>query len=128
MSIIQAGMIGIVGVILILQFKNGKSEYGIYLTIAVSLMLFFGMSGKLSSISETIRTIGNAVNVDALYIQTMLKMLGIVYVTEFATGICKDAGYQTIATQIEIFAKLTLLGLSMPVLEALVQTIQRFLT
>lgn len=128
MSIIQAGMIGIVGVILILQFKNGKSEYGIYLTIAVSLMLFFGMSGKLSSISETIRTIGNAVNVDALYIQTMMKMLGIVYVTEFATGICKDAGYQTIATQIEIFAKLTLLGLSMPVLEALVQTIQRFLT
>ena len=127
MSIVQAAMIGIVGVILILQLKNGKSEYGIYLTIAVSLLLFLGMSGKLSSISETIRTIGNAVNVENLYVETMMKMLGIVYVTEFASGICKDAGYQTIAGQIEIFAKLTLLGLSMPVLEALIQTVGRFL-
>lgn len=127
MGIVQAAMIGIVGVILILQLKNGKSEYGIYLTIAVSLLLFFGMSEKLSSISETIRTIGNVVNVEELYVKTMMKMLGIVYVTEFAAGICKDAGYQTIAGQIEIFAKLTLLGLSMPVLEALIQAVGRFL-
>lgn len=127
MSIIQAAMIGIVGVFLILQLKNGKNEYGIYLTIAISLILFFGMSGRLASITETIQTIGNALNVESLYVRTMLKMLGIVYVTEFASGICKDAGYQTIAGQIEIFAKLTLLGLSMPILEALIQTIQQFL-
>lgn len=127
MGITQAAMIGIVGVILILQLKNEKSEYGIYLTIAVSLLLFFGMSGKLATISETIQRIGDAVNIDGFYLQTLLKMLGIVYVAEFASGICKDAGYQTVAGQIEIFAKLTLLVLSTPVLEALLLTIQQFL-
>lgn len=127
MSITQAAMIGMVGVLLSLQLKSGKSEYGIYLTIVVSLLLFFGMSGKLASISETIRTIGNAINVDDFYVQTMMKMLGIVYIAEFSAGICKDAGYQTVAGQIEIFAKLTLLVLSMPVLEALILTVQQFL-
>lgn len=127
MGIMQAAMIGIVGVILILQLKNEKSEYGIYLTIAVSLLLFFGMSGKLATISKTIQRIGEAVSVDGFYIQTLLKMLGIVYVAEFASGICKDAGYQTVAGQIEIFAKLTLLVLSTPILEALLLTIQQFL-
>lgn len=127
MSITQAAVAGIAGVILILQLKNGKSEYGVYLTIAVSLILFFGMSGKLKTIANTINTIGNAVNIDDFYVQTLMKMLGVVYVAEFASGICKDAGYQTISSQIEIFAKLTLLVLSMPVLEALLLVIQEFL-
>ena len=54
-------------------------------------------------------------------------MIGITYVAEFATGICKDAGYQTIANQIEIFTKLTILTFSMPVLEVLLLTIKDFL-
>ena len=61
------------------------------------------------------------------YMKAILKMLGVTYVSEFASAICRDAGYQTIASQIEIFAKLTILALSMPVLEALLVTIQGFL-
>ncbi|MFP9036153.1 SpoIIIAC/SpoIIIAD family protein [Enterococcus faecalis] len=49
------------------------------------------------------------------------------YIAEFATGICKDAGYSTIGSQIEIFSKLTILALSMPILEALLVTIKEFL-
>lgn len=127
MTIMQAAMAGMVGVLLILQLRSGKSEYGIYLAIAVSLILFFGMSGKLKVIAETISTISNAINIDDFYMKTLLKMLGVVYIAEFASGICKDAGYQTISGQIEIFAKLTLLVLSMPVLEALILVIRRFL-
>ena len=54
--------------------------------------------------------------------------LGITYVAEFSAGICKDAGYQTIALQIEIFGKLAVLVLSMPVLMALLNTIKDFLS
>ena len=127
MTMIQAALTGIVGVLLILQLKSGKSEFGICLAIGISLILFFGMSGKLASIAETIHTISNAIHIDDYYIKTLMKMLGVVYVAEFASGICKDAGYQTISTQIEIFAKLTLLVLSLPVMEALLLVIQRFL-
>ena len=127
MSMIQIACLGVMGVLLALQFKSGKSEYGIYLSIAVSLVLFFSMSGKLEIIVETIDTISGFIRVDNVYITTMLKMLGVAYVAEFASGICRDAGYQTIAGQIEIFAKLSILALSMPVLKALLLTIQEFL-
>jgi len=127
MSIVQIACLGVMGALLALQFKSGKSEYGIYLSIAVSLVLFFSMSGKLEIIVETMETIGGFVHVDNVYITTMLKMLGVTYIAEFASGICRDAGYQTIAGQIEIFAKLTILALSMPVLKALLLTIQEFL-
>ena len=127
MNIAQIAGIGVVGTLLALQFKSGRSEYGTYLGIAVSLLLLFGMSGKLGVITETLDVIGSFAKVDDTYMKAILKMLGVTYVAEFASGICKDAGYQTIASQIESFAKLTILALSMPVLEALLFTIRDFL-
>lgn len=127
MTIIQIALIGVFGTLLALQFKSGKSEYGIYISIAVSLLILFGMSGKLSVITDTIDTIGSYIRVENVYITAMLKMLGIAYLAEFASGICKDAGYQTVAGQIEIFAKLSILALSMPVFTALLETIKEFL-
>lgn len=127
MSIIQMAGVGVVGTLLALQFKNGKNEYAIYTVIAVSMVLFYGMKDKLESIQETVSTISSMVNINTDYISILLKMIGITYVAEFATGICKDAGYQTIANQIEIFTKLTILTFSMPVLEALLLTIKDFL-
>lgn len=127
MSIIQMAGVGVVGTLLALQFKNGKNEYAIYTVIAVSLVLFYGMKDKLELIQDTVSAINSMVNIDTDYVAILLKMIGITYVAEFATGICKDAGYQTIASQIEIFAKLTILTFSMPVLEALLLTIKNFL-
>ena len=57
----------------------------------------------------------------------MLKMIGITYISEFSSSICKDTGYQTIAVQIEVFSKLTILAMGMPILLALLETIQEFL-
>ena len=127
MSIIQIAGMGVVGTLLALQFKSGKSEYGIYTIIAISLVLFYGMKDRLTIIEQTMQTIGSLITMNSSYIQILLKIIGVTYISEFATGICKDAGYSTIASQIEIFAKLTILAFSMPILEALLLTIQEFL-
>lgn len=127
MSIVQMAGIGVIGTLLALQFKNGKSEYSIYVVVAISLLLFYGMKDKLEMIQETMQTITGLIHMNTSYIQILMKITGITYVAEFAAGICKDAGYQTIAGQIEIFAKLTILTFSMPILEALLLTIREFL-
>lgn len=127
MSIIQIAGVGVIGTLLALQFKSGKSEYGIYTVIAISLVLFYGMKDRLIVIEEAMQTISSLVTINASYIQILLKLIGITYIAEFATGICRDAGYSTIGSQIEIFSKLTILALSMPILEALLLTIKEFL-
>lgn len=128
MNMIQIGLIGVAGTLLAVQFKSGKSEYGIYISVALSLVIFFAIIGRLEVIIDALRTIANYINMDTAYIGTLIKMLGITYVAEFSAGICKDAGYQTIALQIEIFGKLAVLVLSMPVLMALLNTIKDFLS
>ena len=106
MNMIQIGIIGVAGTLLAVQFKSGKSEYGIYISVALSLVIFFAIIGRLEVIIDALRTIANYINMDTAYIGTLIKMLGITYVAEFSAGICKDAGYQTFALQIEIFGKL----------------------
>ena len=46
---------------------------------------------------------------------------------QFSSGLCKDAGYSAVASQIEVFTKLYMMVLSMPVLLALMETIRSFL-
>lgn len=127
MNVVQVGVIGVAGVLLAIQFKSGKAEYGIYISVALSLLIFFGILGRLEMIIDVLRTIGTYISLDTAYIGTLIKMLGITYIAEFSASICKDAGYQTIAQQIEIFGKLAILVLSMPILAALLKTIEEFL-
>lgn len=128
MNMIQVGILGVAGVLLAIQFKSGRTEYGIYLSIALSILIFFGILGQMGTLIRTVRTIGAYMSMDAAYIGTLLKMLGVTYIAEFSSSICRDAGYQTIAGQIEIFGKLAILVLSMPILLALLETIKGFLS
>lgn len=127
MDVIQVAVLAVAGVLLAVQFKSGKTEYGIYLGVALSILIFFQIIGKLDVVLTVIKTIGDLLPLDAVYVGTLLKMLGITYVAEFSASICQDAGYQTIARQIEIFGKISILVMSMPILLALLQTIQGFL-
>lgn len=127
MSMVQIGIIGVLGAVLAVQLKGGKAEYGIYISLAVSIVLFSFIVDRLGIFISTVDQIASYIDMDAGYLSTMLKMIGITYIAEFSSGICRDAGYQTIAGQVEIFAKLTILALGMPVLLALLETIREFL-
>ena len=127
MNMVQVGLIGIAGVILALQIKKEKAEIGIYLCIATSLLIFFAMFQHIETLIKMAREVEGMLNMDVAYIGTLMKMIGITYLAEFSSGICKDAGYQTIAAQVEMFGKLTILVLSLPILLTLLKTIQEFL-
>ncbi len=127
MNMVQIGMIGVLGALLAIQFKGGKTEYGIYMSVAGSIVLFLCIVDRLEIFVRTIDEISRYISVDTGYLSTMLKMIGITYISEFSSSICKDTGYQTIAVQIEVFSKLTILAMGMPILLALLETIQEFL-
>lgn len=124
---IQVALIGIAGVLLALQIRSVKPDMAVFLGIATSLLILLLAVDKLAVILDGIYTIQNYLSIHSSYIQALLKIIGITYVAEFAADICKDAGYGTLAGQIGIFSKLSILAVSMPVLIALLETIHGFL-
>ena len=128
MNVVQVSLLGIAGVLLAIQLKQQKAEFAIYLCVAISLIIFFHIFQSLTVLVDTIKEWTFAIDLDQSYITTMLKMLGVTYVAEFSTSICKDAGYQTLASQIEICSKVTILVLALPIIGTLFQTITSFLS
>ena len=128
MSMMQIGILGVAGALLAIQQKQVKSEFAVYICVAIGILIFMSLAGHLRTIIDTVKELTKTINIEHGYITILLKMLGITYVAEFSSGICKDAGFQTIASQIEIFSKISILVLSMPILVALIQTIQGFLS
>ena len=103
MDIVKIGIFGVAAAFLALPLGQWKKEYSILISIAAGLLIFAA--------------------VDSGYIRLVIKMVGITYVAEFAVNVCRDAGYAAIAGQIENFAKLSILGLSLPVLSAFLELI-----
>lgn len=123
MDMLQIAGIGIVGVLLAVQFKAVKPEYAVYLSVAVSVLIFLFTVSKLGIIVDTIDTISSYVSVNSEYITVLVKIIGITYIAEFACAICRDAGNASAASQIEVFGKLSILAVSMPILLALLETV-----
>lgn len=128
MDIIKIAMIGLAAVLLAIQIKGGRPEYEIFVTMGACLCIFFFLVTKLQVVMDAINQMQSYIRLDAKYVVVLLKMIGITYVAEFSSNLCKDAGYQAVAGQIEMFGKLSILVISMPVLLALLETISQFLS
>ena len=115
MDVLKIGLLGVTGVMLALQFKSSKPEFGLYMGFAISLLLFSFVISGLSSVFKNIKEMEQYISRDNGYLRILLKVIGITYICEFSSGICRDAGYSSVAGQIEIFGKLSVLAAGMPV-------------
>lgn len=62
-------------------------------------------------------------NVNTVYVETILKIIGIAYIAEFAAQITKDAGQGAIASKIELGGKILILAMAIPILSVLIETV-----
>jgi stage III sporulation protein AD len=128
MDIVKIAMLGIAGTMLAIQMKSGKKEFELFISMGACILIFFFIVTKLDVVLDAVMRMQEYVQVDTKYIGILLKMIGITYVAEFSSNLCKDAGYNAISSQIEMFGKLSVLVISMPVLLALMDTIELFLS
>ena len=127
MDIIKVGILGVAAVLMAIPLRKEKQEYSMFLSMAVCICIFIYIIGKVETVINFAKKMQTFVAVDQTYITLILKMVGITYAAEFAMNICKDAGYAAVGNQIELFAKLSILVLSIPVLTVFLETVGSFL-
>lgn len=123
MSIIQVVVFGLVAVLLAIQFKSKNQEFGVYISLTTAIIFIFIAFDKMELIIDTIDKLSGQLSINKIYIQVLLKIVGIAYIAEFGSQICKDAGYTAIASQIEIIGKLSILIVSLPILLSVIELI-----
>jgi len=127
MEVVKMGMLGLAGVLLATILKKEKSEYGVLISLFSCVTIFTFVISKMQVVLAFVERLESMLSIDSSYIALILKMIGIAYVAGFAMDVCKDAGYAAIGSQIETFAKITILVVSLPVLLTFLEVIGNIL-
>lgn len=93
------------------------------LVIFVSIIIFLFLVDQIYEIIRMLERIAVTTNVNMMYVETILKIIGIAYIAEFGSQITKDAGQGALASKIEMAGKILILIMAIPILTVLIETI-----
>ncbi|MBO5088355.1 MAG: stage III sporulation protein AD [Lachnospiraceae bacterium] len=113
----------LIGVLLAIKLKHLGSPLWVYLSLALSVFVLFYIINRLSFVMDFLDEILEDIGLESGYFEILIKIVGISYLCEFASNLCKESGFLSVASQIEIGGKLTMLVMSMPILLAIVDTV-----
>lgn len=120
---IKIVMIGLMAVLLALSLRQEKTGFAMLVVLAASILILGLSTTKMQGVLQVVGKLQEVFREDVVYVQILLKMLGITYIAEFGSGLCRDAGYGAVGGQIEFYGKLMLLVVSMPIIENLIEVI-----
>ena len=103
--------------------KEHKSSVAFLLTVFVGCVIFLFLIDKISEILRMLQKMASDTKINMIYFETILKIVGIAYIAEFAAQISKDAGQGAIASKIELGGKIIILALAIPILTAIIETV-----
>ena len=126
-EIIKIGILGLAGVLLAIQFKTIKPEYATYIGLGLGVLIMGYALVQFQTLVGSIETLQKYFSGAESYLTILVKVIGITYICEFCAGICKDAGYGSIADQIEILGKLSVMFAGMPIIMAVIQTLDKLI-
>lgn len=124
---IKVVLVGIAALVLSMLAGDVKREYGFAVALCAALLIAAYGLGRVSLIVREIQAFEEGIGLEHEYIAILLKMVGIAYLTQLAVSLCHDAGQGAIAGQIGFAGKVSMLIVSLPVIAALVETIQGLL-
>ena len=122
---IKVVLIGLVAVFAVLLLKVGKPEFAMAVSLAACVLILLFAGGTLTSVIKELQNLFQYISLPEGYLKIWFKILGVAYLTEFGSALCKDAGQSAISGQIELVGKLAILAISMPVVTSLFETIGR---
>ncbi len=127
MSIVKVCILAVAGGLFGAHLKSQKAEYAVFLSLGVCVLVLICSVDRLSYIVDLISDLMELITIDDAYLILLLKLIGIAYITEFAASLCKEAGFAAIAGQVELFGKLTMVFMSIPVAFSVLEVVREFL-
>ena len=128
MEILQIVGLGILAAIIIVLVKQANlPTVAITLSILVGATIFLMMLSKIGAIIDVLQQLADRANLNQFYLATILKIIGIAYISEFGSQMCRDSGESAIASKIEFAAKILIMILAIPIFAAILESIIRLL-
>lgn len=126
-EIIKIIGVAFIAAIASILLKQTKPELSFAVTITGIIVIFMLIADSLQNTLTIFHKIAQITGVENGLIKTLLKIIGVGYLTEFGAGILNDFGSNSIADKVILGGKITIIVLSLPILEGLLTMVSGFL-
>ena len=123
MEIVQIVSIGLIATILAVIIKDQKPQFAFLIALFTGVTIFMFLIGKISSVILVLERLAVQSNINMVYLETILKIIGIAYIAEFGSQMVKDAGQAAIASKIELAGKILIIVMAVPIISVIIETI-----
>ena len=123
MEIISIVIITLIGIMAAIMLKVYKPEFSFFIILVLSFFFFGWIISMFGELWTKLDFLGSFYEESKFFYNILFKITGITYLCEFTAGICRDAGYSSIATQVEITGRILVLLASVPVILTVISMI-----
>ena len=116
--------LAIIATVFCVLIRSYKPEMALQVSIAAGVILLFAAVDQIAGISQAISAMATEYGINITYITIILKAIGIAYLTQFTSQICRDAGESAIASKVELVGRVLILAMALPLVTVLLDMIR----
>src|SRR5690625_5196931 len=99
MDMMQLILFSIVVTFTYLVLKDIEPTIAFSIVFIASILILFSILKQLQLIIVFLETLGQKAMIESFYLHTILKIIGIAYVTEIGVNLTKDAGLSSLSSK-----------------------------
>lgn len=123
MEIVQVVGLGLVAAILVAFLREHRPELAIQVSLVAGIIIILLVINRVVVAVNTITEMAVGAGINLIYLQTLLRIIGVAYLAEFGSQVCRDAGEGSLASRIEFAAKILILVMAVPIVVAVMDSI-----
>ncbi len=127
MDIIKIIGIGLITVIASMLVKPLKPEVSIIIGLCGGILILIQTVNYVVDIIDAFTNIVEKTGLNTGLLKTLLKIIGVGYLAEFAANICQDAGSSSVADKILFAGKIIILAMALPIVTSIIEIIVEIL-
>ncbi len=123
MNILKLSLFAISIVFAIVFTKQVKPEFAVIVSVAGSIAILAYILGFFTDLVVLYNQLIAKTGINQEYFTILLKAIGVGYLVEFASGVCKDSGNSSIADKVTLAGKISILLLAVPIIKSIFEIV-----
>lgn len=126
-------LLSILGIIVIStvmcsMLKKYVPEYALVISILIGIILIFFIINNITPVIYKVKDMINLSNLPHEYCLIIFKALGICFLTQFVSDLCRDSGESAMSSKVELIGKLSIIMSSLPLFEEIIHITLNLIT
>lgn len=127
MDIFKILALAILTCIASLIVKQVKPDFASLVALSGGVVILLFLINYIEPILGTFSALVQKANLSPSLFSSILKIIGIGYLTEFTANLCTDFGFSSLASKVGLAGKIIILFLALPIITNLIEVIMGIL-